>query len=112
MKITANKKERLDKYLADEFQEIPRTKVKDFIKENLITVNEQAKKPSSKLEIGDEISISDELFKEAEILPEHMDLKVVFENAFIFCKNFLFILTRNICNILKDKYAITYIWNI
>lgn len=80
MKITANKKERLDKYLADEFQEIPRTKVKDFIKENLITVNEQAKKPSYKLEIGDEISISDELFKEAEILPEHMDLKVVFEN--------------------------------
>ena len=80
MKITANKKERLDKYLSDEFEEIPRNKIKDFIKENLIKVNGQRKKPSYKLEDGDEISISDELFKEPEILPEKMDLKVIFEN--------------------------------
>lgn len=80
MKITANKKERLDKYLSDEFEEIPRNKIKDFIKENLIKVNGHRKKPSYKLEDGDEISISDELFKEPEILPEKMDLKVIFEN--------------------------------
>lgn len=80
MKITANTKERLDKYISNEFEEIPRNKIKDFIKENLILVNKEKKKPSYKLEIGDKISISDELFKVPEILPEKMDLKVVFEN--------------------------------
>lgn len=33
MKIKANKEIRLDKYLSDIFEEIPREKIKDFIKE-------------------------------------------------------------------------------
>lgn len=80
MKIIAKESKRLDKYISDEFAEIPRNKIKDFIKENLIVVNEKEQKPSYKLEIGDEIRISDELFKKASIKPEDMDLKVVFEN--------------------------------
>ncbi|MDD7305804.1 MAG: RluA family pseudouridine synthase [Peptoniphilaceae bacterium] len=80
MKFRADKKERLDKYISDKFETIPRNKIKDFIKKNLIRVNNNIKKPSYKLEIGDLVSISDELFKKAEILPEKMDLKVVFEN--------------------------------
>lgn len=80
MKIKADEKQRLDKYLSDKFEEIPRNKIKDFIKENLILVNGERKKPSYKLELGDEISISEELFKEPEILPEAMDLKLIFEN--------------------------------
>lgn len=80
MKIQANKKERLDKYIADRFQEIPRNKVKDFIKNNQIKVNNKNQKPSYRLELGDEIEISDELFKEEEILPEKMDLKVIYED--------------------------------
>lgn len=80
MKIKANKKERLDKYISDELEEIPRNKIKDFIKKNLILVNGKAKKPSYKLDPGDEIEISEELFKKPQILPEKMDLKVIFEN--------------------------------
>lgn len=80
MKITANKIERLDKYISDQFEEIPRNKIKDFIKENLIKVNDEKKKPSYKIEIGDQIDISDDLFRKPEILPEKMKLKVVFEN--------------------------------
>ena len=36
MKIKANKEIRIDKYLSDIFEEIPREKVKDFIKDDKI----------------------------------------------------------------------------
>lgn len=80
MKIKAYKKERLDKYISDKFEEIPRNKIKNFIKENLIVVNNEKKKPSYKLEMDDCIEISDKLFQLPKILPEKMDLKVIFEN--------------------------------
>lgn len=80
MKIIANKIERLDKYISDQFNQIPRNKIKDFIKNKQIKVNNKLEKPSYKLKLEDEIEISEELFKKDEILPEKMDLKVLFEN--------------------------------
>ena len=71
---------RVDKYISDEFEEIPREKIKDFIKDKKIKVNNKNIKPSYKLEIGDEIEIDDELFEVPEILAEPMDLKIVYEN--------------------------------
>ena len=71
---------RVDKYISDEFEEIPREKIKDFIKDKKIKVNNKNIKPSYKLEIGDEIEIDDELFEVPEILAEPMDIKVVYEN--------------------------------
>ena len=41
MKIKANKEIRIDKYLSDIFEEIPREKVKDFIKDEKIKVNNE-----------------------------------------------------------------------
>lgn len=80
MKLTAYENIRLDKYISDEFEEIPREKIKTFIKDNKIKVNNTAKKPSYKLAIDDEIEIDDELFEVPEILPEEMELKIVYEN--------------------------------
>ena len=80
MKLTAYENIRIDKYISDEFEEIPREKIKKFIKDRKIKVNNEAKKPSYKLEMGDEIDIDDELFEVPEILAEPMDLKVVYEN--------------------------------
>lgn len=71
---------RVDKYISDEFEEIPREKIKGFIKDKKIKVNNKNIKPSYKLEIGDEIEIDDELFEVPEILAEPMDLKIVYEN--------------------------------
>ena len=71
---------RIDKYISDEFEEIPREKIKTFIKDKKIKVNNKDIKPSYKLEIGDELEISDELFEVPEIKPEPMDLKIIYEN--------------------------------
>ena len=80
MKIIAYENIRLDKYISDEFEEIPREKIKKFIKDEKIKVNNRVKKPSYKLEIDDEIYIDDELFEVPEILAEPMDLNIIYEN--------------------------------
>jgi len=62
MKLQAFESIRVDKYISDEFEEIPREKIKTFIKNKKIKVNNKAIKPSYKLEVDDEIDIDDELF--------------------------------------------------
>ena len=71
---------RIDKFISDELEEIPREKIKDFIKDKKIKVNDKIVKPSFKLKEGDEIEIDDSLFHFPTIDPEAMDLKVVYEN--------------------------------
>ena len=80
MKLTAYENIRVDKYISDEFEEIPREKIKDFIKDKKIKVNNKSIKPSYKLELDDEIDIDDELFEVPEIKAEAMDIKVIYEN--------------------------------
>lgn len=80
MKIKANKEIRIDKYLSDLFEEIPREKVKDFIKDEKIKINNKKIKPSYKLILEDEIEISDKLFEKAKIEAEKMNLKIIYEN--------------------------------
>lgn len=71
---------RVDKYVSDELDEIPREKIKDFIKASLIKVNNEKVKPSTKLKMGDEIFIDDSLFEVPEILPEYIPIDIVYEN--------------------------------
>lgn len=71
---------RVDKYISDELEEIPREKIKDFIKASLIKVNDRKVKPSFKLEMGDEIFIDDSLFEVPEIVAENIPLDIVYEN--------------------------------
>ncbi|WP_037371445.1 RluA family pseudouridine synthase [Anaerococcus prevotii] len=71
---------RIDKFISDELEEIPREKIKDFIKDKKIKVNDKIVKPSFKLSEGDEIEIDDSLFHVPTIDPEAMDLKIVYEN--------------------------------
>ena len=79
MKLTAYESVRVDKYISDEFEEIPREKIKSYIKSGKIKVNNNEIKPSYKLVEDDEIDIDDELFEVPEILPEPMNLKIVYE---------------------------------
>ena len=71
---------RVDKYISDELDEIPREKIKDFIKSSLIKVNNEKVKPSTKLKMGDEIFIDDSLFEAPEIVQEDIPLDIVYEN--------------------------------
>lgn len=80
MIIQAFESIRVDKYISDEFEEIPREKIKTFIKNKKIKVNNNPIKPSYKLEVNDQIEIDDELFEVPEIKAEPMDLKIVYEN--------------------------------
>lgn len=80
MKIKANKEIRIDKYISDLFEEIPREKVKDFIKDEKIKINNKKIKPSYKLIFNDEIEISDKLFEKEKIEAEDMNLKIIYEN--------------------------------
>lgn len=72
---------RVDKYISDELDEIPREKIKDFIKASLIKVNDKKIKPSTKLREGDEIYIDDSLFEVPEIKAEDIPLDIVYENS-------------------------------
>ena len=80
MKIKADKEIRIDKYLSDIFEEIPREKIKDFIKNEKIKINNKKIKPSYKLIFNDEIEISDQLFEKEKIEAEDMNLKIIYEN--------------------------------
>lgn len=80
MKIKADKEIRIDKYLSDIFEEIPREKIKDFIKNEKIKINNKKIKPSYKLIFNDEIEISDQLFEKEKIEAEKMNLKIIYEN--------------------------------
>lgn len=80
MKIKADKEIRIDKYLSDIFEEIPREKIKDFIKNKKIKINNKKIKPSYKLIFNDEIEISDQLFEKEKIEAEKMNLKIIYEN--------------------------------
>lgn len=80
MIIQAFESIRVDKYISDEFEEIPREKIKTFIKNKKIKVNNNPIKPSYKLEVNDQIDIDDEIFEVPEIKAEPMDLKIVYEN--------------------------------
>lgn len=80
MILIANDIIRVDKYVSDELDEIPREKIKDFIKASLIKVNNEKVKPSTKLKMGDEIFIDESLFEVPEILPEDIPLDIVYEN--------------------------------
>ncbi len=71
---------RVDKYISDELDSIPREKIKDFIKASLIKVNDKKIKPSFKLQMGDEIFIDDSLFEVQEIKAEDIPLDIVYEN--------------------------------
>lgn len=71
---------RVDKYISDELDSIPREKIKDFIKASLIKVNDKKIKPSFKLQMGDEIFIDDSLFEVQEIKAENIPLDIVYEN--------------------------------
>lgn len=71
---------RVDKYISDELDSIPREKIKDFIKASLIKVNNEKVKPSTKLKMGDEIFIDDSLFEVQEIKAEDIPLDIVYEN--------------------------------
>lgn len=80
IKVQVNK-ERIDSYLSRE-TEYSRTKISKAIKDGFILVNDNAVSSSYKVKVGDLISISIPE-EEIDILPEKMDLDIVYEDPYL-----------------------------
>lgn len=80
MKIIVDKSDiRLDKYLSEN-TEYSRELISKMIKNGFITLNDEIKKGGYKVRIGDEIEIDDSFKIDTDILPEKMDLDIVYED--------------------------------
>lgn len=71
---------RLDSYLSNELDEVSRTKIQGLIREGLVLVNGEKKKPRYTIKEGDVIQITIPKPKVIEILPENIDLDIVYED--------------------------------
>ena len=72
---------RLDVYLAENFDQLSRNKIKNHIIKNLVVVNGKSSKPSYLLQKGDlvEVSIKEEKLND-DLIPQEIDLEVLYED--------------------------------
>ena len=77
--VTQEESKRIDSYLSSLDLDLTRAKIQKMIDNGNILVNNKKIKNSYKVQEGDVISISP-LVEEVDILPEKMDLDIVFEN--------------------------------
>lgn len=71
---------RLDQYLSMQNEELTRTYIKRLIDESRIIVNGKIAKASYKVKLGDNIEVDIPDMEEVEILPEKLNIKVVYED--------------------------------
>lgn len=78
--------ERVDKYLTEKCS-YSRTQVNKMLESGMIVVNGVSVKPSYKVKQNDVISILEEFHEESDVLPEKMDLDIVYEDEDILVLN-------------------------
>ena len=70
---------RIDKYLIDKL-DASRSNVQDMIKQKLVLVNNKEVKKNYVLKMNDEVEVLGNLKKETNVLPEKMDLDIIYED--------------------------------
>ena len=80
------KKTRIDKFLSEKI-DISRSKIQKLIDENKILVNGKNINSSYKVNEGDNISINDSLDFNIDVLPEKIDLDIVYEDEYLMVIN-------------------------
>jgi 23S rRNA pseudouridine1911/1915/1917 synthase len=73
--------ERVDKYVAREVASVSRSQVQDLIARGLVTVNGSEVKASQRLGPGDVVQVIVPPCEEAELVAEHMPLRIVYEDG-------------------------------
>ena len=79
VKVENSNNERIDKYLSSTC-EISRTLISKMIEDEYILVNDKKTKNNYKVKENDIITIKENYVKEIEIVPEKMDLNIVYED--------------------------------
>ena len=74
------KLDRLDKVLAEKL-DFSRKRIKDLLDEGNVLVNQKVMKASYKVCVGDEIEVSIPELDSMEVLPEPIDLDIVYEDS-------------------------------
>lgn len=77
---------RIDKFLIDKL-DLSRSKVQEMIKQDLVLVNGKVTKNSYILRLSDLVEITGELKEETDVLPEKMDLDIVYEDEWFLIIN-------------------------
>lgn len=78
---------RIDKYLAQQFEQISRTHIQKLLKDNNILVNNNTCKANYKVNIGDTIKINIPDNEIPDILPENIELDILYEDKDIIVIN-------------------------
>lgn len=78
---------RIDKYLADEMNDLSRSHIQKLIKEGNIRVNEKPVKANYRLSFDDVVEVTIPELKEPEIVPEDIPLDVLYEDKDIIIVN-------------------------
>ena len=86
MELVAKDNIRIDKYLMEEL-EYSRSKIQRMIDNDSILVNNNSIKSSYKLKIGDNIYIDDDYNEDVDIVPEKIDLDIVYEDEYLLVVN-------------------------
>lgn len=81
--VKENINTRIDKYISEELPEYSRNYIQNLFKDNNILLNNKIVKTSTKVKSMDKIIINIPIEKELEILPEKMDLDIIFEDEYL-----------------------------
>lgn len=71
---------RLDNYLSDLYENFSRSQLQKLIKDGNVLINDEIKKPSYKVRLGDKIAIEAAKEKEIVIQPQNIELEIVWED--------------------------------
>jgi 23S rRNA pseudouridine1911/1915/1917 synthase len=78
---------RLDKVIAENFEEISRNNIQKLIQQNRVTVNDKIEKSSYKVSLNDKIIIKEIQLEEAKIEPQEIPLDIIYEDKDIIVIN-------------------------
>ncbi len=78
---------RLDQALARMWSEYSRSRLKQWVMEGLVSVNEDILRPKDKVHIGDEIVLQPQMMPNEDWLPEDIPLDIVYEDNEIIVVN-------------------------
>lgn len=78
---------RIDKAIANQYEELSRTMIQKLIESGKVAVNGSIQKSSYKVILGDEITIEEEPAKEINLKPQEIPLDVIYEDKDIIVVN-------------------------